>query len=76
MNIPSLLLFTSLANMTGITVFAHYEQLQCDPLASGEVDSPNKVPLCPLHYFYLKKGQFLYSSLIIISCIISIIIYR
>ena len=43
LNIPAVIFMVAIACMTGLTVLAYYASIQCDPLESGMVDSPNQV---------------------------------
>ena len=43
LNIPAIVIMVAIACITGLTVFAHYAVKECDPLASGQVETPNQV---------------------------------
>ena len=45
LNVPFMLIIYSLTCIVGLTVFAYYWELGCDPLRSGQISSSNQVSL-------------------------------
>jgi hypothetical protein len=43
LNIPAIALLTLIVCFTGLTVFAYYADMRCDPLVNKDVSSPNQV---------------------------------
>jgi hypothetical protein len=43
LNIPANALLTFLACFTGLTVFAYYSDIRCDPLVNKDVSNSNQV---------------------------------
>lgn len=41
--LPAQTLVTSLALLTGLSIYAFFHDVACDPLESGEIQSPNQV---------------------------------
>ena len=43
LNIPFMIIIYSITCIVGLTVFAYYESIGCDPLRSGQIDNSNQV---------------------------------
>ena len=45
LNIPFMLVIYTITCLVGLTVFAYYESIGCDPLRSNQIDNSNQVTL-------------------------------
>jgi len=51
LNIPGILIFMTICVLSGMAIFAYYEQVGCDPLAAGIIDNPNQL----IAYFVMDR---------------------
>ena len=45
LNIPGLIVITTLATLTGLVVYSYYATVKCDPLDAGYISSSNQVDM-------------------------------
>ncbi|ELT90106.1 hypothetical protein CAPTEDRAFT_166259 [Capitella teleta] len=43
LNVPGLLFFMTICSLSGMTIFAWYDYVGCDPLKAGYIDNPNQL---------------------------------